>query len=441
LWNSLISAYAKCGDYEKVEQFFQEMPSSLVNYRTWCTMFAACSYTEGHLEKALELYKDLKIKGLEIDEYIWGSLFSVCAINADLKTLKELHQELLDSKQQITSVLWNSLISAYFKCGNHETATQLFQEMPPSLKNNRTWCIMIASYGNFRLIREAVALFEEMQQRGCKVDTIVLGAILHAYSHGILPDDAINLYNSMEQQFGVIPDERHQAILIDALGRAGRLEEAEHMAASQPRNIIFWITLLGACRLHNDKARAERALSYIHQINPQEASSYVLMANIQGAMGKWEEQAQTIQLMKTRGAKKIPGKSWIVLNKKIHTFVAHETNHPAMPAINAMKTSILERLKSKFGYKADISWVSKDIADHLKENDLCEHSERYALSYGLLNPPSEGPLVIFKNLRVCGDCHTYTALISKAFNLEIRLRDASVWHIFKDGKCICHNKY
>uniref|UniRef100_A0A453RXP9 DYW domain-containing protein n=1 Tax=Aegilops tauschii subsp. strangulata TaxID=200361 RepID=A0A453RXP9_AEGTS len=44
---------------------------------------------------------------------------------------------------------------------------------------------------------------------------------------------------------------------------------------------------------------------------------------------------------------------------------------------------------------------------------------------------------IFKNLRVCGDCHNAAKLISKIEDREIILRDTTRFHHFKGGHCSC----
>ena len=112
-----------------------------------------------------------------------------------------------------------------------------------------------------------------------------------------------------------------------------------------------------------------------------------------------------------------------------------------MPAIKDLGQKIAAQLRSSYGYQPDVSWVSKNMSDEEKQQDLCEHSERYALYFGLLSIPSDMPIIIYNNLRVCGNCHNYTALASKLLQREIRLRDAAVWHIFVDGKCICNGNY
>jgi hypothetical protein len=229
---------------------------------------------------------------------------------------------------------------------------------------------------------------------------------------------------------------------VDAWGRAGNLERAEHVAAVMaPENVMAWIALLSACRLKHDRSRAENALKQIQKLKPMDSASFVLMASIYAKLGNWHEHAHLLNLMKEQKVKKIAGVSWLILHGQRHTFHAHERDHPALNRIREFSKQMVAHLKQELGYCPDTSWVSKELTEEEKEDHLYEHSERYAMYYGLLELPLDEPIIIFKNLRVCGDCHTYTALVSKATQREIRLRDAATWHVFKDGKCCCYGNY
>ena len=74
-----------------------------------------------------------------------------------------------------------------------------------------------------------------------------------------------------------------------------------------------------------------------------------------------------------------------------------------------------------------------------KAAQLCSHSEKLAIAFGLLSTAADTPLRITKNLRVCSDCHQGTALISHLRHREILVRDANRWHHFKDGQCSCRD--
>jgi hypothetical protein len=63
-----------------------------------------------------------------------------------------------------------------------------------------------------------------------------------------------------------------------------------------------------------------------------------------------------------------------------------------------------------------------------------KHSERLAIAFGLISTCSGTPLRIAKNLRVCGNRHEFTKLVSKLFERDIVVRDANRFHHF-GGSC------
>jgi hypothetical protein len=82
--------------------------------------------------------------------------------------------------------------------------------------------------------------------------------------------------------------------------------------------------------------------------------------------------------------------------------------------------------------------VLQDIDDEHKEAVLAQHSERLAIAFGLIATPKGSPLLIIKNLRVCGDCHLVIKLIAKIEEREIVVRDSNRFHHFSsDGVCSC----
>lgn len=92
---------------------------------------------------------------------------------------------------------------------------------------------------------------------------------------------------------------------------------------------------------------------------------------------------------------------------------------------------------SKEGYSPSLQWDSKDIADTAKKDMLCAHSEKLAIACALINTPQQTSIHVVKNMRMCGDCHVITALISKLEERNVWVRDANRMHVFEDGKCSC----
>ena len=104
--------------------------------------------------------------------------------------------------------------------------------------------------------------------------------------------------------------------------------------------------------------------------------------------------------------------------------------------------SLFDKIK-KEGFEFDKSFATRKdlISNESKELHLCLHSEKLALSFGLLSTPKNSIIRLIKNLRICGDCHNSIKFISKIENREIIIRDNLRFHHFKDGKCSCNDYF
>src|SRR5690606_11824915 len=92
-------------------------------------------------------------------------------------------------------------------------------------------------------------------------------------------------------------------------------------------------------------------------------------------------------------------------------------------------------------HKPQIGWVLKEMSVEDMEASLCFHSEKIALAYKLLVTEPKGDIKIYKNLRICVDCHEAIKQLSKLLERDISVRDMKLWHHFKEGQCSCKGKY
>lgn len=138
------------------------------------------------------------------------------------------------------------------------------------------------------------------------------------------------------------------------------------------------------------------------------------------------------------GIKKIPGMSWTADRQgSMHAFYANDSTHPQIAAINQK----WQELQQLINYKPDLSWVYQNESDTKKETRLCRHSEKLAICFALITLPEGQPVYVVNNLRMCGDCHAATTLISKLVHRKIIVRDSKVFHTFEDGFCSCNGVY
>jgi len=91
------------------------------------------------------------------------------------------------------------------------------------------------------------------------------------------------------------------------------------------------------------------------------------------------------------------------------------------------------------GYKSDTDYVLQDVDQEEKAASLCGHSERLAVAFGILNLNGQSSLRVFKNLRICGDCHNVIKYISKVVGVTTIVRHSLRFHHFRNGNCSCQD--
>ena len=207
------------------------------------------------------------------------------------------------------------------------------------------------------------------------------------------------------------------------------------------------MTLLGGARTHRNVEYGEIAFHELMRLDPNNstgtrAAAMVLMSQIYFLAGRFEDAERVRGEMKSRGIKKVPGVTKVEIGDELHAFVCDDSMHPAMKEIRALNEKLHAQMVAEAGYQPDVSQVTYDESEQEKQNRLCEHSERLALCYALLRTPdSSEPIRMFKNLRVCADCHEATCIVSGLLNRTIIVKDANRWHSFEAGKCSCKGFY
>ena len=78
---------------------------------------------------------------------------------------------------------------------------------------------MISGYGQNGNGKEAIELFNQMENEKIQPDSITFVSLLNACSHSGLVDDAFYYFNIMKEKY------IQYTCLVDTLGRAGRLKE------------------------------------------------------------------------------------------------------------------------------------------------------------------------------------------------------------------------
>lgn len=400
-------------------------------------MIAAYVY-HGHGGETLRLLHLMQLEGVKPNEITFTSVISACANVAALEQGNQVHASIIKNGYIFYDKLANALVDMYSKCGKLGYARQMFDKMPQ--RDVVSWTTILAAYGKQGHGKEVVKLFEQMQMAGIRPNHVTFLTVLSACSHAGLLEEGLHYFHSMSQDNhnGILPTAEHYACVVDLLGRAGCLVEAHDVISKIPfePTADIWGSLLGASRIHNNIELGECAAGHLFELDPHNAGHYVVMANIYAAAGKWEGVAMVRKIMKDRGVKKVPGCSWIEVNKISHVFSTGDRSHPKSEEIYAVLETLGTEMK-ELGYVADTNFELHDVEQQHKEHALCHHSEKLAIAFGLITTPPGSPIRIIKNLRMCGDCHSATKFISKISGREVVVRDSNRFHSFEGGLCSC----
>lgn len=431
--SALVHMFTKSGSIGDARLVFDKMVER--NVTTWNTMIGALA-EHGSGQEAFSLFLQMQEERFVPDTYTYVSILSASASAGASEWVKEVHSHAAKANLAFDLRVGSALVRMYAKCGSIDDAKLVFDGMVD--RDVITWTVMIAGLAQNGRGQEALRLFAEMISQGVKPNGITFVAVLSACCHAGLVNDGRYQFVSMTQDYGIEPTVVHYNCMVDIFGRAGLLAEAKYFILNMPMepDVGTWGALLGACGRYCNLEMGVFAAKERLKLEPMNASTYVLLSNVYAAAGKWDQVSLVRSMMQGRGIRKEPGLSWIEIENHIHRFVVGDTSHPEFKEIYAELNDLDEKLKAE-GYIPDTRLVLRNIDEEDKELALRCHSERLAITYGLMRLPLGKPIRIFKNLQVCVDCHTATKFISKVTGREIVARDANHFHHFKDGVCSC----
>lgn len=312
-WNVLISGLINLGELKSAERLFHEMPERTIV--SWTMMIDG--YTRVNMSReAVSLFQRMGSDGgIMPSEITLLAVFPAISNLGDVRMCRSLHcyGEKTGFYEYDIRVV-NSLIDSYSKCSSIICASRFFEEIPSQRKNLVSWSSVISAYAMHGLGKEAMESFSRMEVSGWKPNEVVFLSLLNACSHGGLMEEGLKFFERMVCEFRIIPSVKHYGSLIDMLGRAGRLEEAEKMATEvvphEVMNDVIWRTLLGACTFHGDVERAERVSRRILEMETKYGGDYVAMANVCAGAGRYEDVEVWRGMINQSAAFKVPGHSF-----------------------------------------------------------------------------------------------------------------------------------
>ncbi|KAJ6774572.1 hypothetical protein OIU79_017879 [Salix purpurea] len=292
---------------------------------------------EERLNESIELYSLMRKEGVGPLSFTFAALFKACGANMNMSLGRQIHgqtilvggfdedlhvgnsmidmyikcgflefgRKVFDEMPKRDVISWTELISAYAKNGNMESAGELFDGLP--VKDMVAWTVMVSGFAQNAKPREAIMVFEKMQESGVETDEITLLGVISAcaqlgaakYADWIRDvaeksefggKHSVVIFELMEKCYGIKPSADHYTCMVDLLGRAGRLQEAHELVKTMPIEPHggVWGALLGACRIHKSPDIAAIAANHLFELEPYCIGNYVLLANVYASCGRFE---------------------------------------------------------------------------------------------------------------------------------------------------------
>ncbi|KAI3760304.1 hypothetical protein L1987_50697 [Smallanthus sonchifolius] len=307
---TMIAGYSKCGDIVSARELFDEMGKKdhlLYNAMITC-------YTKNSRPKeALQLFDEMLQPNVNVqpDKMTLATVISACSQLGDLSFGSWIYK-LYMNQMGITmdDHLCTALIDLYAKCGSIDEAFKLFHKLHK--KDVVAYTAMILGCGINGKEQIAIKLFDEMMESKIRPNLVTFSGLLTALSHVGMVEESYHCFNSMKR-YGLVPTPDHYSLMVEILGRAGRLEEAHNLIKSMPMQPHggVWGALLLACSTHNDVELGEIAAKHCFELEADCSGYGSLLANIYAGVGRWEDAKRLRKSIHEKGLVKVPGSSWM----------------------------------------------------------------------------------------------------------------------------------
>lgn len=349
--NALIDMYLKCGDADFARKIFNEMP--VKNVVSWNSMVSGL-VQKGEFKEVLNMFRKMQRRGVKPDDFTMVGVLNSCANLGMLELGKWAHAYVDRNRIKADGFIGNALVDMYAKCGSIDEASKVFNGM--KCRDVYTYTTIIVGLAMHGQGERTLDLFSQLPKMGIKPNGVTYLGVLVACSHAGLVDEGHKHFSEMSRVYDLEPQMEHYGCMVDLLGRAGLVNEAQEFISNMPiePDAFVWGALLGACRTHGNVELGEIVMEKLEKLEPERDGTYVLMSNIYFSANKRRNALKLRKAMKEREIRKIPGCSSIELDGVVHEFRRGDKSHRKTKDIY----SILDELTSHLQNSGQ--WVHTD---------------------------------------------------------------------------------
>lgn len=323
----LIDYYSKCGRMDKAVVLFEACAmrdTVLLN-----TMISAYSHNlQG--EDAIKLFMNMRNENVGLSEHALTSVLDACGALAVLEQGRQVHALVMKMGSDCNTFVVGALINMYSKCGNIDEARRVFDSAV--YKNNILWTSMMTACAQSGRGLDALDIFDHLvTDKRFNPDHVCFTAVLTACNHSGLLDKGISYFEKMTSDYNLAPEIDQYACLIDLYGRKGDLKRAKKVMDEMPftPNAVMWSSFLSSCKEYGNVELGREAAYKLFELEPDSPVPYLILADIYGSAGFWNEVHNLRKMMNENGIRKsLPGWSWVEIDNDVHVFSVGDSSHP-----------------------------------------------------------------------------------------------------------------
>lgn len=337
--NCFITMYARFKAMEDSKKVFNELECREIV--SWNALISGYDQN-GMYQEAVHTFSIARLH-LRPNHYSFGSVLSAIGASESISIRhgEVCHSCLMKLGLNKDPIVLNALLDMYAKRGHILESLQIFKEIPE--RSQVAWTAIISAYARHGDYESVMNLFKEMEREHVRPDSLTFLSVLTVCGRKGMVDKGRELFKSMVSVYSIEPSQEHYSCMVDMLGRAGRLDEAEELVKQIPGGpgVSVMQSLLGSCRVYGNVEMGRWAADALMQMEPQESGSYVLMSNLYAEKGDWEKVAMIRKVMRNRGVKKEIGFSWADVGDTdaslhLHGFSSDDKSHKQWEEIYKM---------------------------------------------------------------------------------------------------------
>ncbi|XP_072984850.1 putative pentatricopeptide repeat-containing protein At3g01580 isoform X1 [Typha latifolia] len=269
--NALIDMYGKCGNSESLCVVFEGM--IVKDLASWNAMMSA--YKNCMLyDKALNLFKRMKLESVKENVVSIASAISVCAESDNYDEGKQLHAYAIKTREKGNVTLDHALLNMYVEFNCMVSSLEIFCRMDKS--DAVSWNIMIAGLIRNGLTWQAWDIFREMLQSTTKPNSYTMVSLLGGCKDNL----SVNIGRSIHgyiirHSFDV--DATLCTSLIDMYMDCGCESAGLHIFWNSSRDIISWNAMMAS---YNRNGKPNEALPLFHRMHSEVSPNSATLLNV-----------------------------------------------------------------------------------------------------------------------------------------------------------------